>query len=281
MPKINKWVKGFICLGVMVFASMSIAETIDNEREIVNSPWSYAGETGPAVWQSLNPDYQLCAKGKQQSPINISKRVARTPATLSLHYEPAEMNIINDGLTDLIMGSRHLSIADGHGIQLNFPAEKTKEAIMLDDNLYRLIQIHIHTPAEHKLQGDAAPMEVHLVHQGNNGKVVVLAVLVQSGPKSVVFQKIVNHLPEDKAVEHTVEGEMINPLSFIPKEKSYYNYYGSLTVPPCSENVEWILMVNPVNASSSQINQLSKLVAGNNARPVQPLKQRRIYYSRK
>ncbi len=268
----------FICLAAMLSGVAVYADTNDAGANIA---WGYAGDKGPQYWAQLSPAFELCAKGNTQSPVNIGKRVAKTPATLSFHYENAPLIIVDDGLTDLTIEKTQVVIADGHSIQLNFPENKAKEAIMLDDNLYRLKQLHIHEPSEHELQGQSYPMEIHFVHQGNDGKVVMVSVMVLHGASNLALQKIIDHLPPDKGIEHSIEGVQLNPFNLIPRSREYYTYMGSLTVPPCSEGVEWVVMANAMTASSAQIARLRRAMDGDNARLVQPLKKRRIYFSKR
>lgn len=270
--------KLLLCLLMLLTSTLGYAETNESGIKIL---WDYQGDAGPVHWGDLNPAFAICSSGRAQSPINITKRIVKTPPTLSLSYEPAPLRLVDDGLTTLTLGAEQTVIADGHGIQLNFPAETTKEAIMLDDHLFRLVQLHVHSPSEHQLHGQTYPMEIHLVHQGNNGTVVVIGVFVQTGAANPALKKIIDNMPADQGVEHLIEGEQVNPRSLLPPTGGYYSYPGSLTTPPCTEGVQWVVIMNPLTASSSQIAKLRQSVDGDNARPVQPQYKRTIFSSRK
>lgn len=259
---------------------LSVTAYADTNNTSVEIPWGYSTTDGPDQWAKLNPAFELCAKGKHQSPINISKRIGKTPPTLAFYYEPAPLSIVIDGETNIMIGQSPSVIADGHSIQLNFPSDKAKESIMLDDDYYRLVQLHIHKPSEHQLQGQTYPLEIHMVHQGVDGHVAVVGVLVKTGGANPGLQKMIDHLPQDKGVEQTINNEEVNPKDFIPQIHDYYNYFGSLTIPPCTEGLQWIVMAEPITASSSQMAALRKAMDSDNARPVQPLQGRRIYFSR-
>jgi carbonic anhydrase len=267
-----------LCFFLMLSSTLGYGETNDSAIKIL---WDYQGDAGPAHWGELTPAFAVCSTGKMQSPINIAKRIVKTPPTLSLSYEPAPLRLVDDGLTTLTLGADETVFADGHGIQLDFPEDKTKEAIMLDDRLYRLVQLHVHAPSEHQLHGQTYPMEIHLVHQGNNGTAVVIGVFVQAGAANPALKKIIDNMPSDQGVEHLIESEQVNPRSLLPITGGYYSYPGSLTTPPCTEGVQWVVIMNPITASQSQIAKLRQAVDGDNARPVQSQYKRTIYSSRK
>lgn len=251
---------------------------IDNVATRVK--WGYQGNIGPADWAKLNPNFILCANGKEQSPIDIPYASSKQDAKLSINYVSAPFVIVDDGTTDLTIGKTQMVFNDGHGIQLNFP-ESTKEYITYDGHRYRLVQFHMHTPSETKVHGEAMPLEIHFVHQGENGSAVVIGVFVTSGPANKKLQEIIDHLPREKGKEMAVDGLEINPLELLPNNRNYYSFPGSLTTPPCAEGIQWIVMSDSISASPEQIEKLKKAMNGNNARPVQSLNDRKVIYNNK
>lgn len=264
---------------MMAFCCFTTSTTFSAEDESgIQVKWGYSGDKGPAEWGRLDPAFALCAKGKTQSPINIQK-FKTTFNSLTMNYQSAPMMIIDDGNTELDIGNSHVITNDGHGIQLNFPQGSSKETITFKDKEYHLVQFHVHTPSETILRGRAFPMEIHFVHQGESGEVVVIAVFVKTGASNPVLQKLIANFPQDHGIEHAIKDERINPMDLIPTKHDYYNFMGSLTTPPCTEGLHWIVMANPITATNAQISSFKNAAGTNNARPEQPLNNRPIYFS--
>lgn len=242
--------------------------------------WGYEGKTGPQHWGQLDSAFAVCANGQAQSPINITKETIAKNTSLTLHYKAAPMLIVDDGLTELMIGKTQTIFNDGHAIQLNF-AQDAEEKITYNDKSYWLVQFHIHTPSENKWQGQSFPMEIHFVHQGEDGTLAVIGVFVRNGKENPVFKKIVAHLPKREGDIMTVKGENINPADLIPVRQDYYSFAGSLTTPPCLEGVQWLVMAEPITASAVQIAKLKRAINGENARPVQALHGRQIWSIKK
>lgn len=265
-----------IILAVCLAANTALAApTVDTLSTTVK--WGYKGDVSPAHWSQLSPDFALCATGRLQSPINISKKTGKTTDTLKMNYTAADKTtIVNDGTTDLEIGNKKVVILDGHSVQINFSRSKAKDTITLDGEDYHLVQFHFHSPSENEIRGQAYPMEIHFVHQMNH-KVVVIGVFVKGGDKNPALEKIIDHLPKDAHVEHLIDDDRINPVDLFPAKRSYYRFTGSLTTPPCTEGVTWIVMKDAITASPAQIATLRKVADGANARPVQPLFGRSVY----
>lgn len=240
--------------------------------------WGYKGNMGPTHWGQLDADFAQCATGKAQSPINIPKKVTKSDQSLVTHYEPAALAIVEDGTTSLLIGQQQIIFSDGHGVQLNFPVDHTKESIEVNNQIYRLIQFHIHSPSETTLHGQSYPLEIHFVHQGDNGQVAVIGVLVKGGEANATMKKMIDHLPNERGTVFEIKDETVNPADLIPSNQSYYSFKGSLTTPPCTEGLLWLVMADPITASPAQILMLRKAMGGDNARPVQPLNGRVISY---
>jgi carbonic anhydrase len=265
-----------IVLFLTLCSSLCVAATIDEGATV---KWGYLGNKGPAHWGRLNEDFALCAKGKEQSPINISRKTKKSDEKLVLNYQPAPAWVVDDGQTELQINNDKIVYRDGHGIQVNFHEDQPKELVDFAGETYRLIQFHMHTPSETEMFKQTYPLEIHFVHQGSNGHALVIAVLVKAGAVNSELAKLITQLPVDEGKEYAIKTGDVNPIDLIPAKKSgYYLFPGSLTTPPCTEGVQWLVMADTITASSAQIVTLRKAMGGPNARPVQALNKRRVYY---
>jgi len=265
-------------LMAMMFILCS-ASYADEDRSSVTVSWGYKGNNSPAFWARLDPAFSLCATGKAQSPINIPKKVKPGANTLSIQYNPSVMHIVDDGTTDLQIGKTHTIILDGHGVQLNYTEMGNKEEIILDGKKYHLVQFHFHTPSETAWHNQAYPLEIHFVHQSDDGSVAVIAVFAKAGVENATIKKIIDHLPKEQGVEATIPSEIVNPIDLLPQDHvHYYRFMGSLTTPPCTEGIQWVVMANAITLSPGQIVSIRRAANGPNARPVQPLNKRIIAY---
>lgn len=258
------------------FFSITAHAAVDDTP--VKVKWGYKGNIGPHYWGQLDPSFAVCAEGKSQSPINIPKKVMSANVELKINYNPAPMVIMDDGATQLEIGKHQTVVNTGHGIQLNFPAGHLKESITFAGKNYRLVQFHFHSPSESEWHDRAFPLEIHFVHQGADGKLAVIGVFVKGGKANPTIQKIVEHLPPYESKEYVISGEQVDPMTLLPAKWDYYHFLGSLTTPPCSEGVQWMVMADTITASPAQIAQLKKAAGGANARPVQPLRDRKIEF---
>jgi len=235
--------------------------------------WGYETKNGPDVWAQLSPEYFLCAEGKHQSPIDL---VNPTPAELPpipYNYHPTSMNIRNTG----------------HTIEVACPEGNWIE---VDGTRYQLLQFHFHAPGEHTVAGKPFEMEAHFVHKSEDGALAVVGLLIESGRHNHAFDPIWSHLPavpgETQRIENiTEDGSLIvDPrFMFAPNDQvedvapsrfgNYYRYDGSLTTPPCSESVQWIVLTTPIEMSEAQIAAFKAIIHDNN-RPVQPLNGRKL-----
>ncbi|PAF44955.1 carbonic anhydrase family protein [Helicobacter sp. 11S02629-2] len=214
--------------------------------------WSYSGKHGPEHW---GDDFITCKVGNTQSPINIIKsQVSEGGKKVEIDYKNANATIENNG----------------HTVQINYP--KGNYATIGDDK-YELIQFHFHTPGENAIDGKVAPLEAHFVGKDSKGKYAVIAVLFEEGKINGTLQQVIHTMPTKVNVTHHVHNVKINGL--LPKDDDAYQFSGSLTTPPCTQDIEWVVLKEPVSAARSQIKALSK-VMGHNARPLQKLNNREI-----
>jgi carbonic anhydrase len=241
--------------------------------------WGYVGDKGPVHWASLDKNFTLCAQGKSQSPIDIPKSKVERIDELKMDYSIEPALITHDGDVQLNVGKQQIITNDGHTIQVSFEGEGRDNTILFSGIRYKLKEFHLHTPSETMLQHQDFPMEIHFVHQGANGRVAVVAVFIVAGQENKELQTIIEHIPDGVGREYSVRGLKLNPKKLLPDQKDYYQFQGSLTTPPCTEGLQWIVFAKPITASTAQIQELRKAIGGNNNRLVQPLNRRAIVYS--
>jgi len=240
-----------------IHADESHNEAMEIARQMKDAAhWAYFGEEGPARWSSLSKDFAVCEGGPYQSPVAlVSANAARHDDELSLVYGLSPLDEINNG----------------HTIQVN--REGSDDHLLLNGHKYKLIQGHFHSPSEHTLNGVTFPMELHLVHVDAFDHLAVVGIPIRAGKENALFKEVFEHMPT-KAGEHYIPKESgLNLQAILPKELDFLHYLGSLTTPPCTENVQWLVMETPLEMSRSQIDGFVKVV-GENARPVQSLHHR-------
>lgn len=240
---------------IVIAAGLLFLAPLANAGE--HAHWSYRGKTGPEHWAQLEGGNAVCALGKSQSPVNIEtgKSVAGVPQPVKFDYTDARAAVINNG----------------HTIQVE-PANAG--AIMIDGTAYKLAQFHFHTPSEERIDGKAYPLVAHLVHKSDEGKLAVVAVLFRRGKANETLQPVLSHLPAKAGEKRALAGP-INVGKLLPADHASFQYMGSLTTPPCTEDVRWIVLKTPVDLASSQLAAFRKLFPMN-ARPTQPLNGREV-----
>jgi carbonic anhydrase len=153
---------------------------------------------------------------------------------------------------------------NGHTVQVNVGPGNY---ISLQNRTYELLQFHFHRPSEERINGKGFEMVVHLVHKDADGKLAVVAVLLERGKAQNLIQTVWNNLPLEK--NDTVEPSIVlDPTEVLPTRRDYFTYMGSLTTPPCTEGVLWLVMKEPVQASPAQMAIFARLYPLN-ARPIQ------------
>jgi len=228
----------------------SVAAYAEGKKE---THWGYIGEASPDRWADLSSEYKLCRVGKEQTPINLDQAI-KSELAIATSYKEAPLKILNNG----------------HTIQVNYEAGSS---VTINGQSFELLQFHFHNPSEHKVMGKALDMELHLVHKNKAGNLAVVGVFLKQGEFNPVIQKIWDVMPAVKTPEKMIAGAMVNANQLLPKSPGFYEYFGSLTTPPCSEGVTWIVMNQPLEVSSSQLQQFAKIFPLN-ARPIQPQNRR-------
>ena len=220
--------------------------------------WAYNGSGGPQAWSSLKPEFAACASGQRQSPIDIR-------GGLSVDLEPVRFEY---------QSSRFAVLDNGHTVQVNLPQGN---AIEVGGKRYELLQFHFHRPSEERIDGRQFEMSLHLVHQNDQGQLAVVGLLFDKGQANAVMQQVWNNLPLEKNEENQAGGT-VELADLLPTDRRYFTYMGSLTTPPCSEGVKWIVMRQPVTLTKEQIDIFARMYPMN-ARPVQAAAGRRIMQS--
>ena len=218
--------------------------------------WSYHGTTGPSHWPSMESGFAACGTGHEQSPIDIrsaATRKADLPA-IRFAYRPGPPKIVDNG----------------HTVQVNVAPGSTIE---VGGRRFELVQFHFHRPSEESIDGKRQEMVAHLVHKDAEGRLAVVAVLLKPGAINPMVATLWNNVPSRKEVEVEVPRTTIDPTDLLPADRAYYTFTGSLTTPPCSEGVTWLVLRNPTTLSAGEIDRFARLYPMN-ARPLQPLNGR-------
>ena len=228
--------------------------------------WGYMEDEGPASWAKLSSKYMLCGEGNHQSPIDIIDLDSASELSFKMNYESTTVHIShNENMDDII--------DNGHTIQLDID---NGSSFTLKGETYHLKQFHFHTPSEHTLNGKHYPMEMHFVHQAADGRLAVIALFVQEGKvANENIQIVIDNLPESKGEMIHLEDLNLTLNIVIPPSEEAYHYLGSLTTPPCSEDVEWLVLKNPITTIKEHINAIHNKIGKNN-RPTQNLNNRGV-----
>ena len=247
---------------------------------VAATAWNHdpSSAIGPANWGTIDPAFERCLKGTGQSPVDISGTVKGGGPALQFGYRDNVLVVENTG----------------HVIEVPIPADNGN-TLKIGNAVYRLEQYHFHAPSEHTLDGTRYDLEAHLVHENAAGQLAVVGVFMNIGehPNELV-DEVFDNAP-DVAGEETDVGVESNAKELLPGFSPdhdrgtfvitrYYTYSGSLTTPPCSEGVRWIVARDPVNVSNFSVVEMHRLVSlfpgyggyTNNNRPVQPINEREI-----
>jgi carbonic anhydrase len=230
----------------------------DRDPEAQNAAdWSYTGAGGPAHWGSLNPDYEPCSEGGEQSPIDLRDAERASPPKLAIDYSTSSLELEDSG----------------HSVEA---VPEPQGGIELRGTRYDLIQFHFHAPSEHTFDGRSLPLELHFVNEAENGSLAVLGVMAVEGAANAAYDELIAALPDSEGKAATVTG--VDVAALLPPDAAdaeRWVYEGSLTTPPCSEGVSWSVFAKPIELSADQITAFTRLYDHNN-RPVQPLGSRSL-----
>jgi carbonic anhydrase len=220
--------------------------------------WAYSGEAGPQAWGQLKPEFQTCTSGTRQSPVNIDDATTlQGPAEpLQFRYQASSGSVVNNGYT----------------IQVDVQGDNT---LTVRGSEYKLVQFHFHTPSEERINNRSFAMAAHLLHRNQEGQLAMVAVLLEPGAANSLIHAVWTHMPLDINDRVRLPSGSINLQDLLPQDQRYYQFLGSLSTPPCTEGVLWMVIKQPAAVSREQIRLFTQLYP-NNTRPVQPLNGRAV-----
>ncbi|HEX8611245.1 MAG TPA: carbonic anhydrase family protein [Telluria sp.] len=217
-------------------------------RPFRSDTWSYEGETGPANWGKINAAWTKCDTGTRQSPIDLRDGMKVDLEQISFDYKPSGFSVVDNGHT--------VQVTVGGG---NF--------ITVQNRSYELIQFHFHRPSEERVNGKGFEMVVHMLHKDPEGRLAMLAVLLERGKGNNMIQTVWNNLPLEK-LDVVNPNVVLDVAEMLPQRRDYFTFMGSMTTPPCNEGVLWLVMKQPMQASPAQMALFSRMYPLN-ARPIQ------------
>jgi carbonic anhydrase len=239
-------------------AGHAIEEPKHVDEHPANVHWSYSGNTGPQAWGQLKSEFNTCAIGKRQAPINIEDSYTLQGPAEPLHfsYQPSSGTVVNNG----------------HTVQVNVEGNNT---LTVRGSVYHLVQFDFHTPSEEQVNDRSYAMVVHLLHKNAEGELAVVAVLLDPGEVNTLIDQVWTYMPLDVGDAVRLPPGLLNLNELLPKDQRYYQFLGSLTTPPCTEGVLWMVIKQPTQISAAQLRLFQQLYPSN-ARPVQPVNGRPI-----
>ncbi|TYT25935.1 carbonic anhydrase family protein [Luteimonas viscosa] len=214
--------------------------------------WGYAGEVGPEHWSEFESDFGTCSSGRNQSPIDLANFIQAELAPIRFDYRP---------------GGGYQVVNNGHAVQVD---HRTGSSITVDDTVFELKQFHFHSPSENTIAGRSYPMEAHFVHVDDKGNLAVVALMFEEGAGNPLLDRVWPQVPLAVDGRAPLEpGASADDL--LPADRDYYRYEGSLTTPPCSEGVRWLVLKQPARASGEQLRKVGEAIGQPNNRPLQPV----------
>lgn len=229
-------------------SALAAAAAVEAAKPKNGTHWSYEGEFGPQNWSKINAAWASCNTGSRQSPIDLRDGMKVDLEQIVFDYHPSAFNEIDNG----------------HTVQVNVAGGNF---LTVGNTTYELQQFHFHRPGEERINGKGTEMVVHMVHKSYDNKIAILAVLLERGAANPMIQTVWNNLPLEKLT--TVSPSIVLDVNeILPARREYFTYMGSLSEPPCTENVLWLVMKQPMTASPQQMALFSRLYPLN-ARPVQ------------
>ncbi|GEO96385.1 carbonic anhydrase [Kocuria turfanensis] len=217
--------------------------------------WSYEGASGPQHWGELDDEFTTCSTGTAQSPIDVPSNAPLSSSPTTLDYTVADFQARDTG----------------HTVELH---ALSPQRITVDGTQYTFKQMHYHAPSEHTVGGTSYEAEFHFVHQSDDDALAVIGVLATAGKDNAAWSPVIDAVPATRG-GNSPEVTGLTLTSLLPDSLGHYAYDGSLTTPPCSEGVRWLLLQTPIELSTGQIEDLRSVHSGNN-RPTRPLNNRKI-----
>ena len=244
-----------------LFCVFAILASAPFAQEHAGPHWSYRGADGPSHWGELDKEFATCRLGHRQSPIDIRAPKAADLPPIQFAYRPAPLHIINNG----------------HTIEVDY---EPGSSITVGDRRYELKQFHFHHPSEEKINGKGYAMVAHLVHAAADGSLAVVAVLLDAkASANPLVSRLWQYMPAQEGPEKTHDDIHIDVTGLLPPDRGYYTFSGSLTTPPCTENVTWFVLKAPEPISQGQSDAFGRIYQ-RDARPTQPLNGRDVLMSK-
>ncbi len=253
---VSRYFGGVLVLAVLslslVLAACGGEEVVEEVQETVE--WGYSGAGAPENWASISEENARCAEGTQQSPIDITGYEKGDSPPISFSYRKEAESVSNVGTS----------------VYAKYP---TGNRLGFGERTYQLETVTPHTPSEHHIDGRSYPLELQLLHSQVFGDVAVVSLLFDIGEANPVVQEIIDNAPSSVSTSE-VTG-VLNARGYMTRDIGYYSYKGSMTTPPCSEPVDWFIMLEVGTVSQEQVDAL-KALTGENNRPIQPAGGREI-----
>jgi carbonic anhydrase len=243
-----------VALSALLFTVAFAAFAQEDTPTPVPATWGYEEEIGPEYWGNLDAAYTACGEGLAQSPIDLTSPQSANLTPIIFNYANTVLNLVNTG----------------EGARADYDAGSS---ITYNETEYQLLQFHFHTPSEHTLDGVSFPAEMHIVHRDAVGNLAVVGIMLElSDADNAAFALIFSNLPAEVGVP-VVAQDSFTAADLLPAEQTYFTYSGSLTTPPCTQGVRWLVLTGTQTISEAQLEQFRAIVEMN-ARPTQPLNTR-------
>nr|WP_198044637.1 carbonic anhydrase family protein [Lysinibacillus timonensis] len=254
-----------VVVAIFVYVSLSTIPTeqtnIEPRSTETQQVYQSIEQIGPTQRVSIDPFETTCTRGVAQSPININNANLLEEQLfneITLNYVPTIYHLVNNG----------------HTIQMMNPSNQNK--LVLDGEEYKLAHVHFHNPSEHQIDGKYYNMEGHIVHEINSGELAIVSFFVTEGKVNTDLDEMWSILPAEVTEEPIVVNREIDLLEVLPENKNMYSYSGSITIPPCTEGVTWLIIEEPIEMSPQQIELFAAIYPQNN-RSIQELNNRKVY----
>lgn len=241
----------------IVLLLLALVTTAGNAVAEADVHWMYSGQHGPEHWGELSEAFAACSEGKSQSPIDIVESLDTDLDPIVLAYRGSTTAVVNNG----------------HTLQINAGPDNSLE---LDGQKFDLLQFHLHSPSEHRIRGESFALEVHFVHKNDRGELAALAVLFREGAQSGGIATIEASAPAKAGMSEALDVRIAS-LGIVPENTAHFRYPGSLTTPPCTEGVRWLLVEAIGSVAREQVQRFVEII-GENARGPQPLNGRRVVH---
>lgn len=248
----------FNCANLFAKSKKRNFQVTHNKKGFKGKLWTYSGKFGPSRWSKISDEFSECRKGKEQSPINISGVTEGDNQEVIFKYRPSNLKVTNNGQTLVV------------------PYDKGS-TIQIGEESYSLRKMTFHSPSEHRVHGKDYPMEIQLFHMNDSDDQVIISVFIENGKWNQTLHQIVADAPKNSGERRYFPNERLKAEEFLPKLKEYYTYSGSLSSPPCTEDVKRIVLRTPITAGKGQIKSFRQFFI-NNSRDVQSLNGRTVSY---